>query len=83
MQISGANLLIAAQQQSQTPPRATQHSSFAAMTKSGAVTEAEFSPLSFGAAEPPQKAVQPGTVPAAMTEPKPTQKLGSTLDIRV
>jgi hypothetical protein len=84
MQISGANLLLAAQQQTHAPQRAAQHPAFAAaLSKANEAGEAEFAPLSFKAAEPAPGPAMPAARQPEATEQKPAQKPGSTLDIRV
>lgn len=84
MQISGANLLVAAQQQTHASQPKQQHPAFAAaLSKSGEPADTTFAPLSFKAAEPapdlPAKAAG-RPLPAGQN---PGQKPGSTLDIRV
>ncbi len=84
MQISGANLLIAAQQQLHATSRASRDPQFAAsLSKAGETSEGEFAPLSFKAAEAPGKVPEPSPAQQAVTAPKPGQRLGSTVNIRV
>ncbi len=89
MQISGANLLLVAQQPTPAPTRTGQHPAFAqALSKSGEAkpgeaVETEFAPLSFKAAERAPTMPAPAPVRTDAAAPNPGQKPGSTLDIRV
>jgi hypothetical protein len=84
MQISGANLLIAAQQQPQAAARAPEHPGFAAtLNNADEAKDAGFAPLDFKAAEHPAKPAPMAPAQPLAGEQKPAQSLGSTLDIRV
>jgi hypothetical protein len=84
MQISGANLLLAAQQQTHAPQRTAQHPAFAAaLSKSNEAAETEFAPLNFKAAEPAPDLPAPAANRPEAGAQNPSQKPGSTLDIRV